>query len=81
MFTAARVAHGVVQKTYSVTDLRKGAAHRYSPAAVVAVLGIADRVWTVGDLLDAALATQPIDPVVTAPDRRRLFRVIKGGVA
>ena len=146
-----RVAHGVVQKTYSVTDLRRDAAHRYSPAAVVAVsydvvsgvpadistsyversnlslrmacrrftrltngfskkleqhgaavslyvahynlcrvheslrttpavaLGIADRVWTVGDLLDAALATQPIDPVVTAPDRRKRFRVIEGG--
>jgi IS1 family transposase len=146
-----RVAHGVVQKTYSVTDLRKDAAHRYSPAAVVAVaydvvsgipadistsyversnlslrmacrrftrltngfskkleqhaaavslyvahynlcrvhealrttpavaLGIADRVWTIGDLLDAALATQPIDPVVTAPDRRKRFRVIEGG--
>ena len=146
-----RVAHGVVQKTYSVTDLRKDAAHRYSPAAVVAVsydvvsgvpadistsyversnlslrmachrftrltngfskkleqhgaavslyvahynlcrvheslrttpavaLGIADRVWTIGDLLDAAMATQPNEPVVTAPDRRRRFRVIKGG--
>src|SRR5580704_1725073 len=32
-----RVAHGVINKTYSVTDLRKDAAHRYSPAAVVAV--------------------------------------------
>jgi IS1 family transposase len=32
-----RVAHGVIAKTYSVTDLRKDAAHRYSPAAVVAV--------------------------------------------
>ena len=41
--------------------------------------GIADRVWTVGDLLDAALATQPIDPVVTAPDRRKLFTVVEGG--
>jgi IS1 family transposase len=30
-------AHGQVIKTYSVTDLRKDAAHRYSPAAVVAV--------------------------------------------
>jgi len=146
-----RAAHGVINKTYSVTDLRKDAAHRYSPAAVVAVsldvisgapteistsyvergnlsvrmgcrrftrltngfskrlenhaaavslyvshynmcrvhealrttpavaLGIADRVWTLGDLLDAALATQPIDPVVSPPDRRRRFRVIEGG--
>jgi hypothetical protein len=41
--------------------------------------GIADRVWSIGDLLDAALATQPIDPVVTAPDRRRAFRLIEGG--
>jgi hypothetical protein len=49
---------------------------RTTPAIV---LGIADRVWTLGELLDAALATQPIDPVVTAPDRRRRFRVIEGG--
>jgi hypothetical protein len=42
-------------------------------------LGIADRVWTIGDLLDAALATQPITPTTTAPDRRRRFRVIDGG--
>jgi hypothetical protein len=42
-------------------------------------LGIADRVWTISDLLDAALATQPIDPVVTAPDRRKRFTVIDGG--
>jgi len=146
-----RVAHGVVQKTYSVSDLRKDASHRYSPASVVAVnydvvsgvpaeistsyversnlslrmscrrftrltngfskklehhgaaislyvahynfcrvhealrttpavaLGITDRVWSIGELLDAALATQPITPVTTAPDRRRRFRVIEGG--
>lgn len=49
---------------------------RTTPAVA---LGIADRVWTIGDLLDAALATQPIDPVVTAPDRRKRFRVIDGG--
>jgi hypothetical protein len=42
-------------------------------------LGIADRVWTIADLLEAALATQPITPVTTAPDRRKLFRVIDGG--
>ena len=43
-----RVAHGVINKTYSVTDLHKDAARRYSPAAVVAVspkavVGIARR--------------------------------------
>lgn len=40
-------------------------------------LGIADRVWSIGDLLDAALATDPSAPEA-APDRRR-FRVIQGG--
>jgi hypothetical protein len=42
-------------------------------------LGIADRVWTIGDLIDAALATQPITPETRAPDRRKRFRVIEGG--
>lgn len=146
-----RAAHGVINKTYAVVDLRRDAAHRYSPAQVVAVardvisgvpteistsyversnlsirmasrrftrltngfsktldnhaaaislyvahynlcrvheslrhtpamaLGIADRVWSIGDLIEAALATQPIEPVTTAPDRRRRFRVIEGG--
>jgi hypothetical protein len=41
-------------------------------------LGIADRVWTVGDLLDAALATQPIAPTDTPAKRRSRFRVIQG---
>lgn len=44
-------------------------------------LGIADRVWTLADLLDAALATQPITPITTAPDRRKRFRVIEGGLS
>jgi IS1 family transposase len=42
-------------------------------------LGITDRAWSLGELIDAALATQPIDPVVTPPQRRRQFRVIEGG--
>ena len=42
-------------------------------------LGIADRVWTIGDLIDAALATQPITPETTAPERRKRLRVIEGG--
>jgi hypothetical protein len=42
-------------------------------------IGVADRVWAIGDLIDAALATQPITPVTTAPDRRKRFTVIEGG--
>ncbi len=146
-------AHGVINKTYSVTHLvnMDQAHHRYSPAAVIAVareavrgvpaeistsyversnlsirmasrrftrltngfsktlnnhcaavslyvahynmcrvheslrttpavqLGIAYRVWSLGDLLDAALAVASPDPIETAPERRRKFRVIEGG--
>jgi IS1 family transposase len=150
-------AHGVIVKTVAVMDLRKDAAHRYSPAEVVAVsreavqgvptdistsyversnlsirmgsrrftrltngfskklechaaavslfvshynwcrphetltpdarhqttpamaLGLTDHVWSIGELLDAALAVAPPAPIETAPARRRRFRVIEGG--
>jgi hypothetical protein len=42
-------------------------------------LGVADRAWSIGQLVDAALATQPITPVPTAPERRKLFTVVQGG--
>ena len=42
-------------------------------------IGVAERVWSIGDLIDAALATLPTEPGVTAPDRRKRFRVIDGG--
>ena len=42
-------------------------------------LGITDRPWSIGDLLDAVLAIEPPAPTETAPDRRRRFRVIDGG--
>jgi hypothetical protein len=42
-------------------------------------LGIADRVWSIGDLLNAALAAKPPKPTPTAPDRRQQFRAIEGG--
>jgi hypothetical protein len=42
-------------------------------------IGIADRPWSVGDLMDAALAVAPPSPTETAPERRRQFRVIQGG--
>ena len=144
-----RIAYGQIIKTLNVTDLRKDAAHRYSPAAVIAVnrevvsgvpaeistsyvergnlsirmacrrftrltngfskklenheaavslyvahynlcrvhesltpdarhqttpamaLGVAKYIWSIGELIDAALATQPIDPVMNAPYRRK----------
>jgi IS1 family transposase len=42
-------------------------------------LGIADRVWTIGDLIDAALGAVPPKPEPAPTDRRRQFRVIEGG--
>jgi len=42
-------------------------------------IGVADRVWAIGDLIDAALATQPITPVPSASERRKRFTVIEGG--
>lgn len=44
-------------------------------------LGIADRAWSLGQLIDAAIATQPIDPVIPAPQRRKRFQVIDGGLS
>ena len=46
---------------------------RTTPAVA---LGITDHVWSTGELLDAASATQPITPTTTAPDRRRQFRIM-----
>jgi hypothetical protein len=40
-------------------------------------LGIADRPWSIGDLLDAVLAIEPAAPTETTPDRRRQVRVIE----
>jgi hypothetical protein len=42
-------------------------------------LGVVNRTWAIGELIDAALATQPITPVTTAPERRKRFTVIEGG--
>jgi IS1 family transposase len=40
---------------------------------------IADHVWSIGELLDAALALGPVEPINSPAERRRTFRVIKGG--
>ena len=42
-------------------------------------LGLTNHVWSIGELLDAALAVAPQGPTETAPERRRRFRVIQGG--
>jgi IS1 family transposase len=42
-------------------------------------IGIADRAWSIAQLVDAALAVAPAMPTETAPDRRRKFVVIQGG--
>jgi hypothetical protein len=57
-------------------SLTPDAAHQTTPAMA---LKITDHIWSIGELIDAALATQPIAPVTTAPDRRKRFRVIDGG--
>jgi IS1 family transposase len=145
-------SHGVIVKTYSVTNLAKDAVTRYSPAQVVAVsrevvsgdpdqhvstsyverqnlslrmgsrrftrltngfskkldnhiaavalyvahynlcrthealkttpakaIGVADKAWTIAQLVDATLAIAPALPKQTPPDRRRGFTVIDGG--
>ncbi len=57
--------------------VRAHEALRTTPAVA---LGIADHIWSIGELLDAALTTQPSAPETTAPNRRQRFKVIKGGV-
>jgi len=51
--------------------------HQTTPAMA---LGLTDHPWSIGELLDAALATDPSAPE-NAPDRRQQFRVIEGGKA
>jgi hypothetical protein len=49
---------------------------RTTPAVA---LGIANHMWSIGELIDAALIAVPFKPTPAAPDRRRQFRVIQGG--
>jgi hypothetical protein len=53
--------------------------HEALKATPAKALGVVDRTWAIGELIDAALATQPIAPGPTAPERRKLFRAIRGG--
>lgn len=49
--------------------------HQATPAMA---LGLTDRPWSIGELLEAALATDEGAPE-NAPDGRRRLRVIQGG--
>ncbi len=42
-------------------------------------LGVTDHIWSIGELVDAALVVAPKEPTEMAPDRRWQFRVIDGG--
>jgi IS1 family transposase len=53
--------------------------HEALKATPAKALGVVDHTWAIGELIDAALATQPITPVPTASERRKGFRVIQGG--
>jgi len=44
-------------------------------------LGVAEKAWSIAQLVDAALAVAPALPTETPPDRRRKFTVIEGGKA
>jgi hypothetical protein len=57
-------------------SLSPSARHQVTPAMA---LGITDRIWSLGELIDAALAVAGPDPTETAPERRRKVRVIDGG--
>jgi IS1 family transposase len=49
-----------------------------SPVTPAMAFGIADRVWTVAELIEAALKAVPIKPTPTPAQRRKSFRVIHG---
>jgi hypothetical protein len=51
---------------------------RTTPAVA---LGITDHVWSIGELIDAALTAVPPMPAPAASKWRRQFRVIQGGCA
>jgi hypothetical protein len=53
--------------------------HEALKATPAKALGVVDRTWAIGELIDAALATQSIAPAPSALERRKAFRVIEGG--
>src|SRR5262249_44799858 len=69
----SRRGHVAVVTHYNMCRVHE--ALRTTPAVA---LGFSDRVWSIGDLLDAAFAVAPADPTTTVPDRWRRVRVDGG---
>ena len=53
--------------------------HKTLETTPAIALGITDHVWSIGELIGAALGAVPPKPTPTAPDRRRQFMVIRLG--
>lgn len=49
-----------------------------TPRAVEPFRRLTDRVWSIADLIEAALKAVPTKPTPTPAQRRRQFRVIQG---
>jgi hypothetical protein len=64
---------GLVCTAYNLC--RTHEALRMTPAMA---LGVTDRVWSVSELIEAALKAVPTTPTPTPAQRRRTFRVIQG---
>lgn len=53
------------------------ASRQNTPATAI---GVADHVWSIGELIDAALTAVRTKPTPTPAQRRRQFRAIQGDV-
>jgi len=53
--------------------------HEALRATPAKALGVADKAWTIAQLVNAALNVAPALPTETPPDRRRKFTAIEGG--
>jgi hypothetical protein len=70
-----KLTHHAAAVSLYVTHYNLCRVHEVLRTTPGVALGVADRVWTIGDLLDATLAIEPNRPVRT----RRNFTVIEGG--
>ena len=70
-----KLTHHAAAVSLYVTHYNLCRVHESLRTTPCVALGIVDRVWTIGDLIDAALALEPNRPIRT----KRNFTVIEGG--